>query len=142
MGASRLCADRPGRGPALRRCKRFFALEAHPQGSSQKLVVRTVCGDGTPVAVATIELSPSRTPLARHKRFQYQADSWTTARRFAKVERHVDELFPRVGFIVTNLPLSNCPVVRPYNKRGPPSHGSRKASRRRTGHGCRVTGSG
>ena len=62
---------------------------------------------------------PSRTPLVRYKSFQYQADSWTTARRVvAKVEHHVGELFPRVGFIVTNLPLPNRAVVRFYNKRG------------------------
>jgi hypothetical protein len=49
---------------------------------------------------------PSRTPLIRYKSFHYQADSWTTPRRVvAKVEHHVGELFPRVGFIVTNLPL-------------------------------------
>ena len=36
----------------------------------------------------------------------------------AKVEHHVGELFPRVGFIVTNLPLPNRAVVRFYNKRG------------------------
>ena len=36
----------------------------------------------------------------------------------AKVEHHVGELFPRVGFIVTNLPLQNRAVVRFYNKRG------------------------
>ena len=62
---------------------------------------------------------PSRTPLVRYKSVQYQADSWTTARRVvAKVEHHVGELFPRVGFIVTNLPLQNRAVVRFYNKRG------------------------
>ena len=62
---------------------------------------------------------PSRTPLVRYKSFQYQADNWTTARRVvAKVEHHVGELFPRVGFIVTNLPLPNRAVVRFYNKRG------------------------
>ena len=61
---------------------------------------------------------PSRTPLVRYKSVQYQADSWTTARRVvAKVEHHVGELFPRVGFIVTNLPLQNRAVVRFYNKR-------------------------
>ena len=36
----------------------------------------------------------------------------------AKVERHGGELFPRVGFIVTNLALPNRAVVRFYNKRG------------------------
>jgi Transposase DDE domain group 1 len=62
---------------------------------------------------------PSRKPVVRYKTFSYQADSWTTARRVvAKVEHHVGELFPRVGFIVTNLPLPNRAVVRFYNKRG------------------------
>jgi len=62
---------------------------------------------------------PSRKPLIRHKSFHYQADSWTMPRRVvAKVEHHVGELFPRVGFSVTNLPLSNRAVVRFYNKRG------------------------
>ena len=50
---------------------------------------------------------PSLKPLIRYKSFQYQADSWTTPRRVvAKVEHHVGELFPRVGFIVTNIPLT------------------------------------
>jgi hypothetical protein len=62
---------------------------------------------------------PGLKPLVRYKSFHYQADSWTTARRVvAKVEHHVGELFPRVGFIVTNLPLPNRAVVRFYNKRG------------------------
>jgi hypothetical protein len=37
----------------------------------------------------------------------------------AKVEFHFGELFPRVGFIVTNLSLPSRAVVRFYNKRGP-----------------------
>jgi len=38
------------------------------------------------------------------KSFLYRAASWKTARRVvAKVEFHFGELFPRVGFIVTNL---------------------------------------
>jgi hypothetical protein len=62
---------------------------------------------------------PSRKPLVRYKSFHYQADSWTTARRIvAKVEHHAGELFPRVGFIVTSLPLPNRAVVRFYNRRG------------------------
>ena len=36
----------------------------------------------------------------------------------AKVEFHAGELFPRVGFIVTNPQLRNRAVVRFYNKRG------------------------
>ena len=49
----------------------------------------------------------------------YQAKSWHRPRRVvAKVEWHHDELFPRVGFIVTNLNLRGKNVVRFYNKRG------------------------
>ncbi len=36
----------------------------------------------------------------------------------AKVEHHPGELFPRVGFIVTNLKADSRDVVRFYNKRG------------------------
>ena len=62
---------------------------------------------------------PSRKPLVRYNSFHYQADSWTAPRRVvAKVEYRVGELFPRIGFIVTNLQLPNRAVVRFYNKRG------------------------
>jgi hypothetical protein len=62
---------------------------------------------------------PSRKPVVPCKSFRYQAESWTTPRRVvAKVEHHAGELFPRVGFIVTNLQLPSRAVVRFYNKRG------------------------
>ena len=62
---------------------------------------------------------PSQKPLVEYKGFLYQAASWKTARRVvAKVEHHTGELFPRVGFIVTNLTLPSRAVVRFYNKRG------------------------
>jgi hypothetical protein len=62
---------------------------------------------------------PSHKPVVRYKSFLYQAASWKQARRVvAKVEFHCGELFPRVGFIVTNLALDNRAVVRFYNKRG------------------------
>lgn len=62
---------------------------------------------------------PSHKPVVWYKSFLYQAASWKTARRVvAKVEHHLGELFPRVGFIVTNLTLPSRVVVRFYNKRG------------------------
>ena len=62
---------------------------------------------------------PSHKPLVWYKGFLYQAASWKTARRVvAKVEHHPGELFPRVGFVVTNLTLPSRAVVRFYNKRG------------------------
>ena len=51
--------------------------------------------------------------------FSYQAQSWTMPRRVvAKVEWHPGELYPRVGFIVTNLSRPVERVVAFYNKRG------------------------
>jgi len=39
-----------------------------------------------------------------HASFSYQAGSWSQPRRvIAKVEWHPEELYPRVGFIVTNM---------------------------------------
>ena len=62
---------------------------------------------------------PRKKPLVEYKGFLYQAESWKTARRVvAKVEHHPGELFPRVGFIVTNMTLPSRAVVRFYNKRG------------------------
>ena len=49
----------------------------------------------------------------------YQAGTWDHERRVvAKVEWHEGELFPRVGFIVTNLSWQCKRVVRYYNQRG------------------------
>jgi hypothetical protein len=62
---------------------------------------------------------PSHKPVVWYKGFLYQAASWKTARRVvAKVEFHFGELFPQVGFIVTNLGADSRAVVRFYNKRG------------------------
>src|SRR5208282_58286 len=62
---------------------------------------------------------PSHKPVVRYKSFLYQAASWNKARRVvAKIEFHCGELFPRVGFIVTNLTAESRRVVRFYNHRG------------------------
>jgi len=51
--------------------------------------------------------------------FSYQAKSWGKPRRVvAKVEWHPGELYPRVGFIVTNLARPAERVVAFYNQRG------------------------
>jgi len=62
---------------------------------------------------------PSHKPVVWYKSFLHQAASWKTARRaVAKVEFHFGELFPRLGFTVTNLRLPSRVVVLFYNKRG------------------------
>src|SRR6266852_3768381 len=51
--------------------------------------------------------------------FGYRAQSWNKPRHVvAKVEWHPGELYPRVGFIVTNLARSAEGVVAFYNQRG------------------------
>jgi Transposase DDE domain group 1 len=51
--------------------------------------------------------------------FTYQAATWRKPRRvIAKVEWHPGELYPRVGFIVTNMSRPAERVVAFYNERG------------------------
>ena len=51
--------------------------------------------------------------------FSYQAASWTRSRRVvAKVEWHLGVLYPRVGFIVTNMTRPPKGVTLFYNHRG------------------------
>src|SRR6195256_5304642 len=60
-----------------------------------------------------------RPPRRSHANFTCQAGSWTKSRRVvAKVESHPGELYPRVGFIVTNMARAAENVVAFYNKRG------------------------
>ncbi len=62
---------------------------------------------------------PPAKPMVRYHDFMYQAASWDKARRVvAKVEWHKNELFPRVGFIVTNLGGGAAGVTWFYNGRG------------------------
>jgi hypothetical protein len=51
--------------------------------------------------------------------FAYRAQSWNKSRHVvAKVEWHPGELYPRVGFIVSNLARSPEGIVAFYNQRG------------------------
>jgi hypothetical protein len=62
---------------------------------------------------------PSNKPVVWYHDFLYQAGSWDKPRRVvAKIEHHKGELFPRVGFIVTNLRRKPRQVVKFYNGRG------------------------
>ena len=65
---------------------------------------------------------PGRPPnhvVRQYTSFHYRAMSWSKARRVvAKVEFHPGELFPTVGFIVTNRSLPNERVLAFYNQRG------------------------
>ena len=62
---------------------------------------------------------PPEKPIICWSEFSYQAGSWDRPRRVvAKVEWHQGELFPRVGFIVTNMSAKPEGVVHFYNSRG------------------------
>jgi hypothetical protein len=62
---------------------------------------------------------PPKKPQVFFASFGYQAQSWAKLRRVVtKVEWHQGELYPRVGFIVTNLSRPAAPVVKFYNGRG------------------------
>ena len=62
---------------------------------------------------------PPKKPRVFYHSFSYRAASWTKSRRVvAKVEWHSGELFPRVGFIVTNLGRKPSNVTKFYNQRG------------------------
>ncbi len=62
---------------------------------------------------------PPKRPQVFFASFGYQAQSWSKPRRVvAKVEWHRGELYPRVGFIVTNLRRPAERVVKFYHGRG------------------------
>ena len=88
-----------------------------------KYAIRIPANDSLERDIAELLTSPvgrpSRKPVVWYTGFLYQAASWKTARWvMAKLEFHAGELFPRVGFIVTNLETPSQAVVRFYNKRG------------------------
>src|SRR3954453_1846560 len=62
---------------------------------------------------------PPKKPQVFPPSFGYQAQSWTKPRRVvAKVEWHQGELYPRVGFLLTNLTRTAERVSKFYNGRG------------------------
>ena len=62
---------------------------------------------------------PPKKPIVLYESFRYKAASWHNSRRVvAKIEWHAGELFPRIGFIVTNLRWKSSNVVKFYNKCG------------------------
>ena len=62
---------------------------------------------------------PPNHVVRHYTSFHYRAKSWSKSRRVvAKVEFHPGELFPTIGFIVTNRSLPNERVLAFYNGRG------------------------
>ena len=62
---------------------------------------------------------PSHKPKVFYHNVRYRAGSWDQPRRVVvKIAWHAGELFPRVGFVVTNLTWRARRVIRFYNQRG------------------------
>jgi len=97
----------------------YAFLEAEPFGYAIRLPANAVLEREIEPLLTRPVGRPPRRPKVFYHSFEYQAGTWDRARRVvAKVEWHAGELFPRVGFIVTNLPWRTDRVVRFYNKRG------------------------
>ena len=80
----------------------------------------TTCSNGkSPTCSRRPVGRPPRKPIVLFAGFLYRAASWDLHRRVvAKVEWHHDELFPRVGFVVTNIWKPPADVIHFYNGRG------------------------
>jgi hypothetical protein len=98
----------------------YELLEAEDIGYAIRLPANSVLQERIAHLLTRPVGRPPKRPQVFHASFSYQAQSWTRPRRVvAKVEWHQGELYPRVGFIVTNLTRPAKRVVRFYNGRGP-----------------------
>ena len=117
------------RNRGLRRYFRADAAFANPEvyefleGEGYKYAIRLPANSVLQESISYLLKRPVGRPPGEvrryHANFSYRAQSWKTSRRVvAKVEWHPGELYPRVGFIVTNLSRSADRAVAFYNQRG------------------------
>src|SRR5262245_36908609 len=117
------------RGQALRRLLRGDAAFALPdvyeylEAEGFQYAIRLPANQVLQAQIAPLLRRPVGRPPHYVRRFyasfRYRAQSWNRERRVvAKVEWHPGELYPRVGFIVTNLHRPAKKVVAFYNGRG------------------------
>jgi hypothetical protein len=94
-------------------------LEAEGASYTTRLPSKTVLQDKIGYLLKRPVGRPPHEVRRQYASFSYQAQSWNEPRRVvAKVEWHPGELYPRVGFIVTNLARPAKRVVAFYNQRG------------------------
>jgi hypothetical protein len=94
-------------------------LEAEGMGYAIRLPANRVLQDKIGYLLKRPVGRPPHEGRRYYASFGYQAQSWKKPRRVvAKVEWHPGELYPRVGFIVTNLARPAERVVAFYNQRG------------------------
>ena len=94
-------------------------LEAKGMGYAIRLAANRVLQDRICHLLKRPVGRPPQEVRRYYSSFSYRAGSWSKPRRVvAKVEWHPGELYPRVGFIVTNLARPAERVVAFYNHRG------------------------
>jgi hypothetical protein len=97
----------------------YEMLEAEDVGYAIRLPANAVLQERIGHLLTRPVGRPPKKPQVFFASFSYRAQSWTKPRRVvAKVEWHQGELYPRVGFVVTNLTRPAERVVRFYNGRG------------------------
>jgi hypothetical protein len=97
----------------------YEMLEAEEVGYAIRLPANAVLQERIGHLLTRPVGRPPKRPQVFHASFSYQAQSWTKPRRVvAKSEWHQGELYPRLGFIVTNLKRPAERVVKFYNGRG------------------------
>src|SRR5215213_9049268 len=97
----------------------YELLEAEDIGYAIRLPANSVLHERIAHLLTRPVGRPPKRPQAFFASFAYRAQSWGRPRRVvAKVEWHQGELYPRVGFIVTNLKRPAERVSKFYNGRG------------------------
>ncbi len=97
----------------------YELLEAEGMGYAIRLPANSVLQERIGHLLTRPVGRPPKKPQVFHATFSYQAQSWTTPRRVvAKVEWHQGELYPRVGFLVTNPTRPAERISKFYNGRG------------------------
>ena len=95
------------------------SLEVEGMGYTIRLPANRVLQDKIGYLLKRPVGRPSHEVRRYYASFGYQAQSWKKPRRVvAKVEWHPGELYPRGGFIVTNLARPAERIVAFYNRRG------------------------
>jgi len=117
------------RGRTIRRYFRGDAAFANPEVyellevQGYKYTIRLPANSVLQERIAWLLRRPVGRPPNEVRRyyasFSYEAGSWNKARRVVtRVEWHPGELYPRVGFIVTNMARPAERIVAFYNQRG------------------------
>ena len=115
----------------------YELLEAESTGYAIRLPANAVLQERIGHLLTRPVGRPPNKPQVFFASFSYQAQSLARPRRVvAKVEWHQGELYPRVGFIVTNMTRPAERSASSTTAAGPPNNGSERASMRCVGRGC------